>query len=97
MKPPFAESSTMTLGDAVLSGAARRFLNSLPRDQRIHCIEALLSHLSTGQDGPANSKGQFNKLFRGWHFRYKRLNAVYAGIDTIYYSPNNPAHPMNKE
>ena len=88
----------MPLGDPVLSSAAEQFLTELPEDLRKECWDVLMSQVmdQPDQQGTVNSRGQTELLVQGWHFRYRMLNSNAVRIDTIFFSPNNPNHPMNR-
>ena len=88
----------MSLGDPVLSEAADQFLNELPESLRTDCWNVLMSQVvdRSQNRGTVNSRGQTELLIQGWHFRYRMLNSNTLRIDTIFFSPNSPNHPMNR-
>ena len=88
----------MPLGDPVLSEAAELFLAELTEDLRTDCWNVLMTRVvnQTAQQGTINSRGQTELFVQGWHYRYRMLNANAVRIDTVFFSPSNPHHPMNR-
>lgn len=88
----------MPLGDPVLSEAAELFLAELPEDLRNDCRGVMMNRLvyDPDQHSPTNSRGQIDRIIQGWHFRYRMLNSNAVRIDTVFFSPNSPHHPMNR-
>ena len=89
----------MPLWDCVLSPVARQFLNSLKEaglyDQ---CYLVMMTRLLVNPDRhqPSRETGEIDRLLGGWHFRYLMLSENVIGITTIFFSPSNNHHPMNK-
>ena len=88
----------MSSGDPILSEAAENFLNELPEDIRNDCREVMMNQLVRGleQYSPTNRRGQIDRIIQGWHFRCRILNSNAIRVDTIFFSPNSPLHPMNR-
>lgn len=90
-------------GDAVVVGQAEEFLDTLSERERRHCRAVILNILCDNPH-PANNPrrrerlsqpGVIEHLTHGWHFRYSILNANTIVVRAIYYSPNNPRHPIS--
>ncbi len=88
--------------DAVLREAAREFLASLPLGERRDCRQVILNDLCNNPL-PANNparrellrqQGTIQCFIKGWHFLYGIENANTIRVYGIYYSPNNPSHPI---
>ena len=88
----------MPLGDPVLSSAAEQFLNELPEDLRSDCREVMMNQLVDGLENyyPTTRRGQIDRFIQGWHFRCRILNSNAVRVDTVFFSPNSPLHPMNR-
>ncbi len=88
----------MSLGDPILSEAAELFLNELPEDIRNDCRDVMMNRLVDGleQYTPTTRRGQIDRIIQGWHFRCRILNSNAIRVDTIFFSPNSPLHPMNR-
>ena len=85
--------------DCVLSGVARQFLNSLkPLGLYNQCYRVMMTQLLVNPEQYRQSRetGEIDRLIRGWHFRYIMVSDNVIGITTIFYSPTNPNHPMNR-
>ena len=88
--------------DAVLADLAERFLDSLPERERLHCRQVILSVLcdnplpasNPGRRELRSQPGVMEAFTHGWHFRYGILNANTIVVYAIFYSPNNPRHPI---
>lgn len=88
--------------DAVLADLAEKFLDTLPERERLNCRQVILNVLCDNPH-PANNPrrrerlsqpGVIESITHGWHFRYGILNANTIIVYAIYYSPNNPSHPI---
>lgn len=73
------------------------------REQQRHCRAVILNVLCDNPH-PANNPrrrerlsepGVIEHLTHGWHFRYGILNANTIAVHAIFYSPNNPRHPIS--
>lgn len=86
----------MPLWDPVIQEPAKRFLDSLPPEERRHCEDVIWQDLCRTPDlrGVAGPQGERHRLIKGWHFRYKILNANAFNITGIFYSILNPKHPI---
>ena len=82
--------------DPVIQEPARRFLDSLPAEERRHCQDVIWQDLCHAPDslGLADPRGGRQRAIRGWHFRYEILNTNTFRITGIFYSPFNPKHPI---
>ena len=89
----------MPLWDCVLSGVARQFLNS-PKDAGLYnqCYQLMMTQLLINPDQyrPNRNTGEIDRLIGGWRFRYIVMSERVIGITTIFFSPNNEHHPMNR-
>ena len=88
--------------DAVLRESAEDFLSSLSPQEEAHCRQVILNVLCDNPL-PANNPGRrelrsqpgvMEAFTHGWHFRYGILNANTIVVYAIFYSPNNPRHPI---
>ena len=89
----------MPLWDCLLSGVARQFLNSLKQAGLYHqCYGVMMTELLVNPDKYQPSRGtdEIDRLIGGWHFRYIVLSNNVIGITTIFFSPSNDQHPMNR-
>lgn len=88
--------------DAVLRESAETFLSSLSPQDEAACRQVILNVLCDNPH-PANNPrrrerlsqpGVIESITHGWHFRYGILNANTIVVYAIFYSPNNPGHPI---
>ena len=89
----------MPLWDCVLSPVARQFLNSLEQAGLYNqCYQVMMTELLVNPDRYRLSRrtGEIDRLIGGWHFRYVLISENVIEITTIYYSPSNDHHPMNR-
>ena len=89
----------MPLWDCVLSGVARQFLNSLKQAGLYNqCYQVMMTQLLANPDQYRQSRktGEIDRLIGGWHFRYIMVDKNVVGVTTIFFSPSNDHHPMNR-
>ena len=88
--------------DAVLRELAESFLSSLSGREETMCRAVILNVLCDNPL-PANNPrrrellsqpGVIECFTNGWHFRYGILNSNTIVVYAIFYSPNNPRHPI---